>query len=195
MVNRERIEYNPCIVVLLGPPFSGKSTMARELSLRTNIRVFDNNQTRWLYAPAGEEFDRPLVRSMAMQETYGFTHFKAAEQLDRRRPVAIAATYSHKDYVNMLREFADFHRRLSGLEQPVLRIIALEVSEGNMEARVRQRLAEGISYPEIPLEYALDLRRRYVPIAGDDVIHVSTDVSIDESIGRIIQALEPFRKR
>lgn len=190
----ETVEFNPCIVALAGPPFSGKSTLARELVRRTNMRSFDNNDTRWLYGPAGEEFDRTLVRSAAMYETYGLTHFKAIEHLDRGTPVVVAGTYSHGDYVHMLRGIADLHRRLTEVDEPALRIFALEVSEESLKVRVKQRIAAGISFPVIHLDYVRHLREVYVPIKGTDVTHINTGLSIDENIGQIIAALEPFRK-
>ncbi len=192
----EEVEFKPCIVALAGPPYSGKTTLGLELSDRTNLNFIDINTGRWLFSEGGGEFQNPLVRSMAMTESYALAHFRAAQHLTAGEPVLLAATYSHGSYVDMLRGFADLHQRINKLPEAVLKIFVLQAPEGSLEERgeARRGMNDEKYFPYIPLETAIDLRRRYIPIEGEDVVHVDTGLSIEENVAQVLAELKPFQK-
>lgn len=193
----EIVEFELCIVALAGPPLSGKTTLGNELSRRTNLRFIDINPERWLFPQDGGEFQNPLLRSMAMTETYALAHFRAAQHLAIGEPVLLAATYSHGSYVNMLREFADLHRRVvTQSSEAALKIFVLQAPEASLAERLgsRRKMNDEKYFPYIPLETAIDLRRRFVPIEGNNIVHINTGLSLKENVAQILAELEPFRK-
>lgn len=193
----EVIEFNPCIAVLAGPPYSGKTTLGLELSHRTNLQFVDINPGRWLFPAEGVEYESPFLRSIAMTETYALAHFRAAEHLAAGKPVLLAATYSHGSYVNMLRGFADLHRRtITHSQEALLKIFVLQAPEKSLPERSesRMKMHDQKYFPYIPLEVAMDLRRRYVPIVGDDVVNVNTGLSVDQNVSQIIAELDVFSR-
>lgn len=191
----EIVEFKPCIVALTGPPLSGKTALGLEVSHETNLRFIDINPERWLFPQDGGEFRSPLVRSMAMAETYALAHFRAAQHLAVGEPVLLAATYSHGSYVNMLREFADLYRRVNALPEATLKIFVLQAPEESLAEReeARRRMGDEKLFPYIPLETAIDLRGRFVPIKGNDTVHINTGLPIEENVAQILAELAPFR--
>lgn len=197
MANIDRVEFKPYTkVVFAGPPYSGKTTLGLEVSSRTNLKFVDINTVRWLFQENGEEFPSSFVRSMAMAETYALAHFRAAQYLEGGEPVSLAATYSHPSYVNNFREFADLHRRKNELPDAATIIFVLHAPEESLPERgeARRRMNDEKYFPYISLETALDLRRRFVPIEGADVVPINTGLSLDENVAQVFAALEPFKK-
>lgn len=195
--NLERVEFNPCIVALAGPPYSGKTSTGQALESVTNFNFIDINNGRWLFDQDGEEFKNPLVRSMAMTESYALAHYLAAQCLVKDEPVLLAATYSHHSYVNMLRAFADLNRRLTKSPESTLRIFVLNAPEDSYPRRCEERRLRGDEkfFPYIPLERALELKKGFVPITGTDVVPIDTGLPLEETVKQILTELEPFRRR
>lgn len=191
-----KAEFDPCTVVLAGPPYSGKTTLGLEVSRRTNLNFIDINSERWLFPPEGGEFKKPLERAMAMTETYALAHFRAAEHLTAGQPVLLAATYSFGAYVDMVRRLAVFHGELNGLPKAALKIFVLQAPEESLAERseARKKMNDEKYFPYIPLERAKVLRRDFASIEGEDIVHINTGLSIQENVAQVLTELKPFQK-
>lgn len=197
----EIVEFKPRIVALAGAPLSGKTTLGNELSSRTNLCFFETDEIRrqfpaQLYPNPKEErdfFRNPVRRFTAIAVAQAYANHLAAKVLERGKPVLLAATYSHPSYVNPLREFADLYRRVNQLAESALRIFVLEVPEECLIPRVEERVRLRLETTVNTVAHAMDLRRRFMPIEGDDIIHVNTGLPIEENITQILAELTPFR--
>src|SRR3989344_3804982 len=126
-MNLDIVEFRPCILSLAGPPLVGKTTLGNELARRTNIRFIEVDAQRTLYPTDPEEtlngdFKDPLLRFTAILEAYQTSYHLATRWLRDGEPVMFAGTYSHRSYVNPLREYADYYGRLNKLTESALRI-------------------------------------------------------------------------
>lgn len=192
----EIVEYNVCIMALAGPPFSGKTTLGKELSRRTNLNFFDVDENGVnLEELLQSEIKHPFVTSMGMAVKYAYNQYLAGLHLAEGKPVIVAATYSHETYLYMLRTIlADTYRRMYKLPDSPLRIFNLYVSEEDLASRIAKRAEQGSNSTVNTLEHTIDLRRRFVPIEGDDVTQIDTGLSVEENIAQILAELKDFRK-
>lgn len=189
------IEFRPCIVALAGPPLSGKTTIGTELSRRTNLTLFDVDQSgidlEGLLEPG---IKHPFVNSMRMAVKYTYNHYLAGLHLAEGKPVIVTATYSHHTYEYLLREIlTDTYQRLYQSPESLLRIFLLDAPVESLSLRIAERTDKGSVSDVNTLEHATSLRRRFVPIEGDDVVKVNTALPIEANIDQILTVLGPFR--
>lgn len=197
----EIVEFKPCIVALAGAPLSGKTTLGNELSRRTNLHFFDIDDIRsrfpaQLYPNPEEErdfFRNPVRRYTAIAVAQAYAYYLAAEVLEKGKPVLLAATYSHRSYANPLREFADLYRRVNHPDESVLRIFVLEVPVESLPQRVEDRIRSRIDTTVNTLEHAMDLRRRFMPIEGGNIVHINTGLPLEKNVAQVLAELAPFR--
>src|SRR5260221_61272 len=170
----DKTELKPCIVALAGHSFSGKTTLGGELSRVTNLRYFDVDAARLQLFPQKPLF-KDFRNTMSMTAAYAWNHYLASEHLITGEPIAVGATYSHSSYTSMLRD-------LSRLSKAPLTIFALNISEEALEERVKRRMEEGSLSVVTSLEHVLDLRRRFVPLEGDDVVQIDTSLPLEQNV-------------
>ncbi len=193
----DRFELGSVIVAVTGHPGVGKSTLGRELARLTNLKHLDiDEQARDLEPVLGEPpVANWFVNSMRMMSKYALIHSRAADSLALGDPVLLTATYSHETYVHALRTvLGDTYRRFAKLEETPLRIFELDAPEESLALRIAERRRAGSNSDVLTLEHVMELRRRYIPIPGDDVIHINTGLPIQQNVEQILTALEPFRK-
>lgn len=195
----ERINYEPVIVALAGPPLSGKTTLGNALSEKTNLNFLDIDRIRRdqkLYPHGERDFSDTLTRYTAIQIAFAYAYHSAAKLLAKEDPVLLAATYSHKSYLDPLLEFADYYQRLNHFDESLLRIFVLEAPEASLAQRVEERILQRDSSNNTvnTVEIALELRRGFAQIKGKNVFHINTGLPIDENMSQILSTLEPLKR-
>lgn len=180
------VKFKPCIVAFAGPPLVGKTTLGQEFSKQTNFEYFDIDDARWEIFPKTERLP-DFREDLAMLTSYTFNHYRAAESLIKGVPVAVGATYSRKIYVELLRMFA----RSSNYH---LRILVLDAPEDVMEERIRIRAEEDNPSVVKSIEVAQEVRDRFRPIVGDEVVNINTGLPIEENVAQILAELAPFKR-
>lgn len=179
------VKFKPCIVAFAGPPLAGKTTLGQKLSKQTNFKYFDIDDARWEIFPKTERLP-DFREDLAMLASYTFNHCRAAESLIKGTPVAVGATYSREIYVELLRIFA----RSSNYH---LRIFVLDTPEEVMEERIKIRAEEDNPSVVKSIEVVQEVRDRFKPIVGDEVVNINTGLTISECIDQILQILKPLR--
>lgn len=190
----EIVEFNPCIAVLSGPPLSGKTTLGRILEGRTNFLFLDIDEKGKDIEPILEALPGTLANTGRMMAKYGYLCSLAADGLTEDLPVLLAATFSHDSYINYLRALADLYRRLNQSQESALRFFVLDAPEESLPSRVAERVKNGSDSDIVTVDQAVTLRKKFAPIASDDVIPINTGQPVEENITRILTALQPFRK-
>lgn len=192
----DRREYMSHIVVLTGPPLSGKTTLGREISRLTNhIHLDIDEQGLVLKEVLGNPPRNWFENSMGMMVKYSLLHERAARRLISDEPVVLTATYSHKTYEDALRwVLADTYSRFAKLQEPPLRIFELDSPVASLAERIAARQNEGSFSNVDSLKHASELREKFVHMSGDDIVRVDTGLPIEQNIAQILEALEPFRK-
>lgn len=189
-----KVEFNPCIVVLAGAPLSGKTTLGKELAGRTNFLFLDIDEQGKKLDPMLSAQPGPLANTGRMMLKYGYLNSLAANGLTEGRPVLLAATFSHDSYVNYLRALADLDRRLNQSQESALRFFVLDTPEENLPSRIEERVKKGSDSDVVTLDRAIAIRERFVPIKGDDVVQINTGLPLEINVTQILTELHPFRK-
>lgn len=189
-----KIEFNPCIVVLAGAPLSGKTTLGKELAGRTNFLFLDIDEQGKKLDPILSALPGTLANTGRMMLKYGYLSSLAADGLTEGCPVLLAATFSHDSYVNYLRALADLDRRLNQSQESALRFFVLDAPEESLPSRVEERVKKGSDSDVVTLDRAITLRERFVPIKGDGVVQINTGLPPEVNVTQILTELQPFRK-
>lgn len=181
---KERLQFKKCLVVLCGPPLSGKTTLGRELAKHSNFAFLDVDEARWeIFLKSDRLPDKQ--EQFAMQTSYQKNHEKARDLLQLRQPVIVAATYSRELYHQMLQDLAE----RNGAE---LRVFLLVVSDEEIRRRIENRANENPSVIKT-FEQFSEVKNRYRVIEGVRLVKIDTSLSVEENAGQIFYSLEDLR--
>lgn len=147
------MHFNPCVVVLTGPPLHGKTTVGQKLAEKTNLQPHDVDRIKAdiLVAAAkkrGEEHEfskgtPPEVMAGMYQVLVDYGRTSLAYE----RPVLLTGTFSKPEFKAPLVAWLDEQRRVAAVpDYPALpfRIFRLNVTSFDVIAeRIEKRQAEG----------------------------------------------------
>lgn len=183
-------EFPTQIVALAGPPLMGKTTLGTELARRSNFKYLDIDEVRphasgLIGYPSNQRLPGGL-ETILMFHCYTANHLRAGGLLSEGQPVAIGATYSHENYVSLLRTFAQVMR-------VPLTILLLDAPEELLEERIARRKEQGSLSVVQTLVVAREIRARFRTIEGDDVHKVNTGLPLGQSIDEIFKVINSRR--
>ncbi len=175
--------FRKCIVVLMGLPLTGKSTLGHRLADMSNFTYLDVDEMRQELSP-GQDRRSDQEERQIMLASYQRKFNLAVPLLEKGDPVVLGATYSRPEYEAWLRGFAQ------QTDSPVI-VFRLHAPKRVLQLRLSRRPADSPSV--IRTEEELDLViRRYAPsLTG---ARISTKRSVEASLARILKVLEPFQK-
>ncbi len=161
------------LVVVSGPPCSGKSTLAREIGQSLDFTVLDVDEVRRLVLPRSQQAvqDRNIA--------YRCMHFTVAKMVEAGlRRAVLAATYARREPREWLSSMA------SEIKASV-HVIGCRVNAETAAARFRQR---GPGHPAVDLDEA---RVRFLAMEHDyfGVEVVETDAPIEQCIRQALTYL------
>ena len=174
-------EFRPSIVAIIGPPLTGKSTLARSLSTISNFTPLDVDVARQEIFPISK---RDMVlpgeqEVFAMLNSYQRNHEKARDLLNTGKPVVLVATYSRQIYHDMLRQLE------SKFNVP-LKVILLSCSDEEIKRRIDQRSRSGDFSNVKTLDHYKNTKDRYQRINGVNILEVNTEQPLEECL-KVIQ--------
>ena len=139
-----KLKKAPLLIVICGLSGTGKSTMAREFSLKTGIKVFTSDIIRKELAGTAkgkqkkEEFESGLYSPEMTKRTYNELFLRASHLLKKGRPVILDATFLKDLHIEEARKTA----LDAGGELIIVKCVVSDVT-------ARKRLAGRMSEPSI----------------------------------------------
>lgn len=176
-----QVSFQKCIVVLVGLPLTGKSTLGCELARRSNLVLLDVDEARrQLFL--SRDFQLPSEQeAFVMIRSYQKMHELAHDQLMSGQPVVMAATYSRPRYHEMLKEL------VKGTDIP-LKIFLLTASDQTIHQRIQARQEQGnLSNVKSPDAY-YEVKNRYQPIEGVSSV-IDAEQPVQQNIQQILESL------
>jgi uncharacterized protein len=162
----------PALIVTMGPPASGKTTVARALAGRLGLLHLSSDVTRKELAGLRPSEHRPdafgagLYRPEMTQRTYATLRRRAALALCRGRSVVLDATYGRADEREALRRLA--HR----LGVPLVALVC-KVDDSTLQARLAARTDETAGASDARLTLWPALRAAFVaPVEMPEAIAI-----------------------
>lgn len=169
------------IIVLSGLPFSGKSTIGKALAAKYEIPFLDIDKTRHEIAPDGQWLGPEKEREV-MMAAYTRNHEKASHVIESGKAVILAATYSRESYHEMLRKLAQKH-------QVPLKVFLLNIPNALVPLRLQERLRQGSPSNIITIDSYDEVKDRYMPFQGEELIRIDTSQSVEEVLNAISRAI------
>lgn len=178
--------FKKCIVVLAGPPLTGKSTLGKELAKRTNFIFLDVDEIRQKLFPA----DHPLPSEQEkniMETSYKENHRLAKKWLAMGKPVILAATYAREFYHQQLKELSQNTKASLIVFQ-----LAAPIPEIKLRLYKRQQVE---SFSNIhSLEGYLEVKNRYQTMKNVHLVALSTNQPLETTLEQVLQNLESFKQ-
>jgi len=180
------IEFETSLVIFSGLPFTGKSTLSRELAKLSNFVHLDCDVYR--LAIVGNDLFLPDEQEAeVMMESYRRMHVDGLTMISEHLPVSLAATYWRAIYKPMLLDL------LAQLAAPI-RIFELRVDDSVIAERVSRRTLEGDPSEIKSVEQYLAIKNNVDPIAFQGKILVNTAKSLPDTMDEILSRLKDLRK-
>lgn len=194
-ISQEKFEgkytFKPCIIVLAGPPLSGKTTLGNRLHNETNGMFLDvdvrrsqifRDKQNWLL-PEDEHFQKQEM--FAMQTSYQANHERARNWIKAGTPVVLAATYSRELYHRMIRDLS---------KETGVFLAVFKVEPPKSDEELLKRL-EGRNSGNNPsnvktLEHFYEVLNRYRSPQKVPIRRLDTGKGVEENIREIIQRVE-----
>lgn len=181
------IEYETALIIFSGLPFTGKSTLSRELAKLSNFVHLDCDVYR-LAIVGNDQFLPDEQEAKVMVESYRRMHVDGLNRIRDHLPVSFAATYWRPAYKPLLVDL------LSQLTAPV-RIFELRVDDRLIDERIRHRTLEGDPSEIKSVEQYLVVKNNIDPIAFQEKVFVDTAKSLAETMDEVLYHLKELRKK
>ncbi len=179
----------PLVVLVTGPPASGKTTLAHALAGRLGLVHLSSDLIRKELAgrhPTDhrrEPFGQGLYAGAMTRRTYAWLLRRAARWLDHGRAVVLDATYGQATVRAAVRRMAARHGAR-------LIVIHCRVSEGTSRARLAARERDAQVVSDARLELWPALRAAYIPPCElPGVVEVDMTMSLDDAVAKVIAAI------
>lgn len=130
-MKEQNIVFGKCVVVLAGPPFHGKSTVASALVKISNLSLLDIENVK-----AKHFSDLTAEKLNLTERAYQLMADEVAVLLAENRPIILSATFSKKEFKNpFLRIFRSSEARIFFLKVRSLDCIKLRMEKRNSEEK------------------------------------------------------------
>lgn len=179
------IEFETSLVIFSGLPFTGKSTLSRELARLSNFVHLDCDVYRLAIA-GNDQFLPDEQEAKVMMESYRRMHVDGLNRLKDHLPVSFAATYWRPGYKPLLIDL------LSQLTAPT-RIFELRVDDRRIRERIRHRTLEGDPSEIKSMEQYLAIKNNIDPIACRGKVFVDTARSLPDTMDEVLYHLKELR--
>lgn len=179
------ITFETSLVIFSGLPFTGKSTLSRELARLSNFVHLDCDVYR-LAIVGHDHFLPDEQEAEVMLESYRRMHVDGLNVINGRSPVSLAATYWRPIYKPLLIDL------LSQLSVPI-RIFELRVDDGIVGERVRRRTLEGDPSEIKTVEQYLVIKKSMEPIAFQGKIFIDTAKSLADTMAEVLPHLKELK--
>jgi uncharacterized protein len=180
---------SPLLLVTMGLPASGKSTVARAVAGRLALVHLSSDVIRKRLAGvrpntrADEPFERGLYSRAMSRRTYAALKRHAARWLHRGQSVVIDATCGQPADRALFRQLA----RRAGAR---FLIVMCDAEDGVLRARLAARSTDPDRTSDARLELWPALRAAFSPpIEGQDVLTVNTTRPLGHTVDQILQAI------
>jgi predicted kinase len=180
------LNFETSLVIFCGLPFTGKSTLSRELARLSNFVHHDCDVYR-LAIVGNDHFLPDEQEAEVMLESYRRMHVDGLSRISSHLPVSIAATYWRPIYKPLLADL------LSQISCPI-RIFELEVDDDFIGDRVRQRILAGDPSEIKTVEQYVVIKNRIDPIAFQGKIAIDTSRSIPDTLDEVLSHLHGLRR-
>ena len=177
------------IVVICGPPLSGKTTLARLVAIQTGGQLVDVDDQRFRLLPdsAGLFDQNPIGERQLMVAAYEIAVAKCRfESAVMRRLVVVSGPFSARV----------FKRAMEGLIEDKIvpvQIFRLDAPEDEIRRRIQERIDSGAQATIKTWEkyqWALSIRKPWRPEIRDQVKRITTTADTTESLQAILAEIE-----
>ena len=179
------MEFEPALVIFSGPPFTGKTTLSKELASRSNFIHYDSDPFR--LEVVGHDQSLPDDQEAeAMVESYRRMHAAGLAGIRRGKPVSLAATYWRPVYKPL---FAELLAQITVL----VKTFELRVNDSEIESRASKRQLEGDPSDIKTLEQYLPLKKGFDPIVFVPRHIIDTTQPLSVCFEEILTVLKDLR--
>lgn len=191
-----RREYSSCLVVLMGPPLSGKTTIGKALADSSNFSLLDVDEIRHtLYPPESLSPQRYTdQQEQEIMDTVYATAFNLAEQkIKNGTPVIISGTF-HGSRGAEIAKLAD-----SRTPTVIFRLGLESTDEESAIAELSKRLAQRLTSKNtrsniLDLNTALRLKKGHKTDPNLNPIFIDTNRPPKEVLQEVLTKLSPLEK-
>ncbi|HLR24914.1 MAG TPA: AAA family ATPase [Fodinibius sp.] len=182
---------DPTVLVFMGRIATGKSTLAKYLSDKLDIRRFSSDRTRktMMGLPLDQRPEaskrKELYSPKMSRKTYRHLLDEAEGQLEGRKSVIIDATFSRKEYRDKIIEIAGAHNA-NGL------FVETCASDGTIVGRLKSRESTSGVVSDARLEDFKSLSQAYyspAELSSTRLLKISTEPPIKHSIKKLYKKL------
>jgi aminoglycoside phosphotransferase family enzyme/predicted kinase len=178
-----RVPKQPLLVLVVGLPGTGKTTVARALGVRLGGVVFSSDRVRKQLAGVGathrghDEIDAGLYSTEMGRRTYAELHRLTASNLEHGQSVVLDATYRTRS------DRTDVIAIARNLGSPCW-IVECQLPESTALARIAARQSTGEGASDADAEVYQVQRSRYEPIDPAEARYARADTS--KPIGTVV---------
>lgn len=180
-LGNKKLFFKKCIIVLIGPPLTGKSTLGQELAKHSNFTLLDVDEVRQKFFPSDKVL-HPKLEQSVMELSYQKNHQIAEELLQKNQPVVLVATYSRQFYHQMLEQ-------LACTTSVPLRIFLLQASHKEICQRLEKRQKEECLSNIKNLEDLMEVHNRFQSIINSSVVNIDTSHPLKKNVQEIFKSL------
>lgn len=173
----------PLVVMLVGPPGSGKSRFARRLGAALGAQVVETDRVR------KQLFGEPRYTSGEHAAVYGWCHALIRSAVIVGRPIIFDATNLEERQRRKVYDIAD----AAGAQLLILWIASPAATIQERLIRRREKL-DDLDASDADWKVYLDLRRRAEPIRRPHMV-INTSTCFETLYARIVQRLAQGRER
>lgn len=179
------LHFQKCLVVLAGPPLTGKSTLGKMLAKKSNFTLLDIDEVRQKLFPGDKRLSEDEERNI-MRACYQKNHELAKEFLLQGDPVILVATYS-RDYSRAVL------KELTTSTNSPFKFFLFDAPEKEIKIRLNQRKKnKNLSNIKTYADF-LSVKNRYQNIADINVKKIDTSEPRSKSLQQILENLDDLQ--